>query len=53
MDIVIKTIIFTLMLNWCIAMQFLNQVAQDKTTKILSVTISLATGAAAALSLLL
>jgi len=53
MDIILKTIIFTLMLNWAIGMQFLNQVAEDRSTKILSVAISLAAGAAAALSILL
>jgi len=38
---ILKIILATILLNWCISMQILNQYSQDKNTKITSVVLAL------------
>lgn len=50
--IILKILIFTILINWCISMQILNQTSEDKRTKIISVVIAVLTAAASAIVLL-
>jgi len=50
---ILKIILATLLINWCISMQLLNQSSEDRNTKIISVTIALLTAALFSLILII
>lgn len=53
MEIVVRVILFSLLINWVVALQMLNQFSSEKNTKIISVGLSLILASVAGLALLL
>jgi hypothetical protein len=53
MEIVIRVILFSLLINWVVALQMLNQFSYEKKTKIISVGLSLILAGIAGLAFLL
>jgi len=52
-EIVVRVILFSLLINWVVALQMLNQFSSEKNTKIISVGLSLILAGVAGLALLL
>lgn len=52
MEIILRIVFFSLIINWAFALQMLNQFSEDRNTKLISVTLSLALSAMAGLIIL-
>lgn len=52
MEIILRVIFFSLIINWAFALQMLNQFSEDRNTKLISVTLSLVLSSMAGLIIL-
>jgi len=52
MEMILRVIFFSLIINWAFALQMLNQFSNERNTKLISVTLSLALSSVAALIIL-
>jgi len=53
MELFLKLVSFSILFNWAVALQMLNQFSSDKRTKLISVTLSMFLAGAAGLALLI